>query len=68
MKTRQSCNRLAESCLAACGLAQKLKPQYRRYSQQTRRRLPKESQTQTIGNNNQYKGMHKQMMVQYGMR
>ena len=68
MKTKQSCNRSAEACLAARGLARKLEPQYRRYSQQARRRLPRESQTQTVGSNNQYEEMRKQMMVHYHMR
>ena len=55
MKTKQSCNRLAEVCLAARCVARKLEPQYRRYSQQARRRLPSENQTQTIGNHKQYR-------------
>ena len=44
MKTKQPCNMLAKSCLAARGPAQKLESQARTYRQQTRRRLPREEQ------------------------
>ena len=59
---------LAEACLAARGLARKLEPQYRRYRQQARRRLPREEQNTDNRKHNQYMEMRKQLMWQYGMR
>ena len=68
MKTKQSCNRLAEACLAARGPAQKLESQGWKYLQQTRRRLHREEQNTDNGNIIKTKQMRKQLMLQYGMR
>ena len=55
MKTKQSCNRIAEACLAARGPAQKLESQGWKYRKQTRRRLPREEQN--TDNRKQYHKM-----------